>query len=108
MTLKQKSSSRVSKKAPKSVARKAADDFSECWDVLLPNTRGGRGKAMNIKGERFGRLRAIKRQGTDEQGSALWLCKCDCKGTRVVSRANLRKGRVKSCGCLQGQRGVLY
>ena len=58
------------------------------------------GKANNLTGKRFERLIAIKRNGTDRSGHALWLCKCDCGNMTTVEGARLLLGRTKSCGCL--------
>lgn len=62
----------------------------------------------DLTGREFGRLTVIKflesrprkRGGTD----IYWLCKCNCeKGReRIVTGHNLRRGFVRSCGCLKG------
>ena len=36
------------------------------------------GKFINLTGQRFGRLTAVKRVGT-KNGSPLWECICDCE-----------------------------
>lgn len=57
--------------------------------------------AIDLTGERFGRLRVIRRNGSSQHKKALWLCRCDC-GTEVsVVSASLRSGLTESCGCLQ-------
>lgn len=58
------------------------------------------GKALDITGQRFGKLIAIKRAGIDKRKNALWLCKCDCGGECVRALSNLKKRNAKSCGCL--------
>lgn len=58
------------------------------------------GKFIDLTGQRFGKLVAIKRAGTTSSGSVLWLCQCDCGNTKKVSSSNLRTGHTKSCGCL--------
>lgn len=53
-------------------------------------------------GKRSGMLTVVKRGPNKEDGSARWLCKCDC-GNPVLSLLvgqNLRTNRTKSCGCL--------
>lgn len=48
-------------------------------------------------GKRYGKLIVVRYDhGKD---GAYWLCQCDCGMTTVVSGANLRKGKTKSCGC---------
>lgn len=56
---------------------------------------------LDLTGQRFGRLTVVERKGIDSQRSILWLCRCDCGGEKVVPAYCLRKGRVKSCGCLE-------
>lgn len=61
------------------------------------------GRAINLVGQRHGRLvvleRALPRPGHKAQ-SARWLCRCDCGATKVVNRNSLRRGTTLSCGCL--------
>lgn len=57
-------------------------------------------KALDIANQRFGRLQAIKRTGSDAYGKATWLFVCDC-GTQMITTASLvKKGHTQSCGCL--------
>lgn len=50
----------------------------------------------DIKGLRFSRLVAC-----DYMDHGKWSCMCDCGEPTVVHGADLRRGKVKSCGCLQ-------
>lgn len=52
------------------------------------------GKFIDLTGQRFGRLIAIKYLGKTK-----WLCKCDCGNTVEVFRCNLQTGNTRSCGC---------
>lgn len=59
------------------------------------------GKAKDITGEKFGRLMAIKRVGSNPKNKlAKWLCKCECGKEKIVEGHYLRRGSTKSCGCL--------
>jgi hypothetical protein len=58
------------------------------------------GKFVDITGQRFGILTAIKRVGTDSGGCVLWLFKCDCGNERIVSGRDVKRRKIKSCGCL--------
>lgn len=59
------------------------------------------GKAKDITGEKFGRLMAIKRVGSNPKNKlAKWLCKCECGKEKIVDGNYLRRGSTKSCGCL--------
>ena len=37
----------------------------------------------------------------DYRGRTLYLCTCECKGTRLVAADRLLAGGVRSCGCAQ-------
>lgn len=59
-------------------------------------------KSFDLTNKKFGRLTAkYATQNKASNGSILWFCECECGNTTLVSAANLTKGRVKSCGCLQ-------
>lgn len=57
--------------------------------------------SLNLTGERFGRLTCIrktnKRAGNHE---IVYLCKCDCGNKIEAYTSLLRRGKVRSCGCL--------
>lgn len=57
------------------------------------------GKVMDITGQHFGRLIAIKRVDNDYYGNSQWQCECDCGRLKVIAGGNLIGGRTKSCGC---------
>jgi len=61
-------------------------------------------KVIDITGQKFGRLTAIKREGSNSDGKALWLCKCDCGNKVIVVGKSIRNGHTKSCGCLSVDR----
>lgn len=62
------------------------------------------GKVIDITGQRFGKLVVIQRADDHYEPSGKrvirWKCQCDCGEISVVSGSQLRKGRTKSCGCL--------
>jgi len=54
--------------------------------------------ALDLSGQRFGRLTAIARRPS-RKAKVPWLCRCDC-GTEVeVISDSLRSGNTVSCGC---------
>lgn len=57
-------------------------------------------KAINLLGQKFGRLTVIARAESDKFGKAQWLCQCECGKQKVIASASLRRGLTKSCGCL--------
>lgn len=59
------------------------------------------GKAVDLKGQRFGRLVALQ-PVRDENGYLKgWECVCDCGKRCVCPPGNLRSGITRSCGCLK-------
>lgn len=59
----------------------------------------GRSRAVEMGGQRFGRLVVLARDGCDASGSARWLCECDCGTTKLIAGTSLRHGGTVSCGC---------
>lgn len=55
-------------------------------------------KPIDISGQRFGRLVAVKRLRSLPK-TALWLCRCDCGNTKECKLSKLRNGDNTSCGC---------
>jgi hypothetical protein len=54
----------------------------------------------NLISQTFNQLTVIADGGRDSKSNVLWLCKCSCGGKALANAYDLRKGRVKSCGCL--------
>lgn len=64
------------------------------------------GKAIDITGQRFGKLTVVKK--TDKRDSSkaiIWECLCDCGNKREVSGKKLRNGAITSCGCSHNRKG---
>lgn len=58
----------------------------------------------NLVGQTFGRLTVVKDDGTRTSGQAIkWLCRCECGAYKHVKGSHLKRGRVKSCGCLNDE-----
>lgn len=58
--------------------------------------------AIDITGQRFGTLTVLERdyeeQNKRQSMHAFWKCKCDCGKIKSLNGAELRTGKVKSCG----------
>lgn len=61
-------------------------------------------RAVDLTGQRYGRLVCVKRVENDHKGFTRWLCQCDCGNTHIVKTGDLRSGHVKSCGCITDER----
>ena len=49
-------------------------------------------------GKAYGRLTVVAPRGTDGM-KTFWLCRCSCGNEKVMAAADVRAGRVISCGC---------
>lgn len=64
-------------------------------------------KAIDMTGQRFGRLVAVKqidKADIGKENGIYWLCKCDCGNEVVVASQSLKRGQTKSCGCLRKEK----
>ena len=62
-------------------------------------------RSIDISGQRFGKLVALKEIGKTAKGQTIWLCRCDC-GNECEKRADvLKSGNSQSCGCVRKERG---
>lgn len=61
-------------------------------------------KALELSGEKFGKLTVIEKTDKKQNGSILWKCKCDCGSYTYVKASHLKAGNTTSCGrCLSNQ-----
>lgn len=61
-------------------------------------------KPIDIAGQRFGRLVAVRDSKNRHNKEAVWECICDCGSSTKVPGSRLRQGRTTSCGCYQRER----
>jgi hypothetical protein len=54
----------------------------------------------NIAGQRFGRLTATRRVGTNEHRQSMWLFGCACGNEITAVMSHAISGHTQSCGCL--------
>lgn len=54
-------------------------------------------KRLDITGERYGRLVAVKR--IPKLTQSRWIFKCDCGERTEALLSNVRTGQIQSCGC---------
>jgi hypothetical protein len=59
----------------------------------------GRNRFVDITGQRFGKVVALREAGV-VKGHATWWIRCDCGVEKIVQGSMLRNGNVKSCSCL--------
>lgn len=61
-------------------------------------------KKLNLVGQKFTRLTVIECAIASNIDRSVWLCKCDCGNTKIVTSSKLKNGCVKSCGCLNNEK----
>lgn len=54
---------------------------------------------IDLTGQRFEKLTAIRMVGKNKNHKALWECQCECGNVVIVDSNSLRRGNSKSCGC---------
>jgi hypothetical protein len=65
--------------------------------------------AIDLTGQRFGRLTAVRRLGPAPKGGRVqWVCRCACGGETIACSGRLRSGAKRSCGCLQDEKQARY
>jgi len=57
-------------------------------------------RISDLTGQRFGRLLVIKRV-ENKKAHTMYLCKCNCEKEKIIGGTHLKKGSIKSCGCLR-------
>ncbi len=63
-------------------------------------TQLGKENAIDLTGQRFGKLTALYPTDKRIQKCVVWHCQCDCGNEYDVSSYLLTSGKVSSCGCL--------
>lgn len=58
-------------------------------------------KGLDIAGQTFGRLTAIKKVGITRFGKAIWVFQCSCGNDHTAVVSNVINGTTSSCGCLR-------
>ena len=61
----------------------------------------GKKRLIDLTGQKFGRLIALKKLGNNKKGGARWLCVCNCGKEKIISSWKLRNGDTQSCGCIR-------
>lgn len=61
-------------------------------------------KALDLVGQRFGRLTVISKSDISKDGRCWWNCLCDCGAKKIISGKSLRTRHAVSCGCFTKDR----
>lgn len=60
----------------------------------------------DITGTRSGKLVALYPTDEKRHGKTVWMCRCDCGGTRTATVNDILFGYVTSCGCAVNKHGM--
>ena len=74
----------------------------------LMNEVRGQSLVVDETGKIYGRLTVIEKV-KEQTGKARWICQCECGNITIANGADLRTGRVLSCGCISswGEQQIL-
>ena len=59
---------------------------------------------LDLAGQRFGRLVALRSDRAHANHKRLWVCRCDCGREVEVLAVLLKRGQTQSCGCMKADR----
>jgi hypothetical protein len=66
-----------------------------------PSGWNGAANAIDLRGQRFGKLLVVARAAGNTRQGAFLRAVCDCGGEAVVKSSHLRSGHATSCGCVK-------
>ena len=58
---------------------------------------------IDLSGKRFGKITVLGRIKKENSKRTSFLCQCDCGIKKVSQSEDLRRGKIKSCGCWKAQ-----
>lgn len=70
-------------------------------DLIIDKDQLSSPRTLDITGENFGKLTAIRPTGKTANKNYIWLCQCECGNYTETIVARLKSGNTKSCGCYQ-------
>lgn len=74
-----------------------SDNMADCV------AKGRKGIKQLPAGTRFGRLVVTGLDSKRSNGSAMFICECDCGKTLSVRSSHLQNGNTRSCGCYKNE-----
>lgn len=65
------------------------------------------GAFIDLTSNVYGRLTVIKKVGINNWRDSLWECLCSCGNIKVIAGGDLKKSKVKSCGCYNKEISII-
>ena len=72
-------------------------------DVVTKSKYCPHRRFIDLTGQEYNMFTVIEPLDLTSDRRMNWLCECECGNKHIVSSYNLRKGRVKSCGCASNE-----
>lgn len=94
-------------------SKEKVEKISNTYNINISHLTSGYNK-NNLVGQTFGSLKVLKEdfsKNSTKSRNTYWFCECQaCKSHTIksVCSADLRRGKVTSCGCLKTQRIIEY
>lgn len=60
-------------------------------------------KAKDLSGMKYGKWTVIEKSKEKQNGSTMWLCRCECGTEKLIRHSSLTSGNSQSCGCLHSE-----
>ncbi|MGG3891998.1 HNH endonuclease [Metabacillus fastidiosus] len=68
--------------------------------------RIGKNRKLNLQGKTFNRLTLIEpTENYSSDGKIIWKCICECGNIAYLSGSKVKRGLIKSCGCIRKAKG---
>ena len=65
----------------------------------------GMSKLIDLTNNKYGRLTVLHKDTERKTNNgSYWICKCECGKVKSIKSSSLRRGEIKSCGCLRNER----
>jgi hypothetical protein len=63
---------------------------------------------LDLTGQKFGRLTAIRPTAERMDHKVIWLFRCDCGKEKLIAGTSVKRGVTQSCGCLYSDAARYY
>lgn len=73
--------------------------------IDISNRKGN--EFEDLTGKKFGRLTVLDLSEKKSGRKSYWVCECECGNKKLVRSDSLKRGQVKSCGCLKDEQNKI-
>lgn len=65
----------------------------------------GKSRKLDLAEKKFNYLTVLEEAGYANDGKIIWKCRCDCGNITFLVGSKIKRGLVKSCGCINKKKG---